>query len=337
TSSTRGASPTFARPTAGPRAGCSSKPRRRRDRSSRAPGYWPRSARSTTSTTSRCWRRPGRRRSDRRRATSSSGCTTASSSGRTALAAASAATATSITSGKREAARVTTFLSFTVIGIAVGCVYAVAATGLVVTYTTSGIFNFAHGAIGMVMAFTYWELRVHHHWPTPLALLVVLGILAPLFGALIERVLIRPLHGSSTGVALVVTLGLLLTLLGAGYVIWDPSTPRVLPKFFGSNRLRLVAVNVSYHQLTIVAVALIVAALLRLLFYRTRVGIAMRAVVDDPDLAAMNAVEPARIAQLSWALGATLAALAGILVAPLVNLDALTLTLLIVDAFAAAM
>src|SRR5204862_5944378 len=112
---------------------------------------------------------------------------------------------------------------------------------------------------------------------------------------------------------------------------------RVLPRFFGSNRLRLVSVNVSYHQLTIVAIAAIVAVLLRLFFYRTRIGIAMRAVVDDPDLAAMNAVEPARVAQLRWALGATLAALAGILVAPLVNLDALTLTLLIVDAFAAAM
>src|SRR5579864_5232057 len=108
----------------------------------------------------------------------------------------------------------TTFLAFTVIGVVYGCIYAVAATGLVVTYTTSGIFNFAHGAIGMVMAFTYWELRVHHGWPAPLALITVLGILAPLTGALIERVLIRPLQGASVGVSLMVTLGLLLVMLG---------------------------------------------------------------------------------------------------------------------------
>ena len=132
-----------------------------------------------------------------------------------------------------------TFLTFTIVGIVTGAIYAVAATGLVVTYTTSGIFNFAHGAIGMVMAFVYWQLRVGERWPTPLALVFVLGVLAPVAGAVLERILFRPLHGSSTGVSLVVTLGLLLTLLGGGYAIWDPSTPRVLPRFFGARRLRL--------------------------------------------------------------------------------------------------
>ena len=53
---------------------------------------------------------------------------------------------------------VTAFLAYTVIGVATGCIYALTASGLVVTYTTSGIFNFAHGAIGMLMAFTYWQL-----------------------------------------------------------------------------------------------------------------------------------------------------------------------------------
>ena len=57
------------------------------------------------------------------------------------------------------------FLNFTIIGVITGAIYAVAASGLVVTYTTSGIFNFAHGAIGMVMAFLYWQLRVQQHWP----------------------------------------------------------------------------------------------------------------------------------------------------------------------------
>ena len=68
----------------------------------------------------------------------------------------------------------TEFLAFTITGIVTGAVYAVAASGLVVTYTTSGIFNFAHGAMGMLMAFLYWQLRVHMHWPAPFALIVVL-------------------------------------------------------------------------------------------------------------------------------------------------------------------
>ena len=55
------------------------------------------------------------------------------------------------------------FLEFTVIGIVLGSAYAVAASGLVVTYATSGIFNIAHGAIGMSMAFVYWQLSVGWH------------------------------------------------------------------------------------------------------------------------------------------------------------------------------
>jgi branched-chain amino acid transport system permease protein len=62
-------------------------------------------------------------------------------------------------------------LRFGIFGIVTGSIYAVAASGLVVTYTTSGIFNIAHGAIGMLMAFTYWELRINHDWPAPIALI----------------------------------------------------------------------------------------------------------------------------------------------------------------------
>ena len=61
------------------------------------------------------------------------------------------------------------FLALTVVGIVAGCIYALTATGLVVTYTTSGIFNFAHGALGMVAAFAYWELSVNQGLPQPVA------------------------------------------------------------------------------------------------------------------------------------------------------------------------
>ena len=72
-----------------------------------------------------------------------------------------------------------TFFTFLLIGITVSAVYAISATGLVVTYITSGVFNFAHGAIGMFLAFVYWELRVNQGWPTLLALFVTLGVIAP--------------------------------------------------------------------------------------------------------------------------------------------------------------
>ena len=232
----------------------------------------------------------------------------------------------------------TVWLSLITLGIVYGCVYALSATGLVVTYTTSGIFNFAHGAIGMIGAFTYWQLTVPWGWPVWLALPTVLLVLAPAFGAVIERILMRPLQGASIDLTLVVTLGLLLALLGTANYIWPDSTARRLPRFLESvSPIKIGLLTVDWNQILIVVVALSVAGGLKVLFSRTRVGIAMRGVVDDPELAAMAGVSPARIQQLSWALGSGLAALSGILIAPLAGLSSLTLTLLVINGYAAAL
>src|SRR5580658_5704457 len=96
------------------------------------------------------------------------------------------------------------FFAFTIIGIVAGATYAVAATGLVVTYSTSGIFNIAHGAVGMFMAFVYWQLSVPWHVPPGLAFVITVFILAPVFGAVIERTLIRRVSSASVTVTLVV-------------------------------------------------------------------------------------------------------------------------------------
>ena len=228
------------------------------------------------------------------------------------------------------------FIAFSIVGIVVGSIYAVTATGLVVTYTTSGIFNFAHGAVGMFMAFLYWELRVNRHWAAPLALFVVLFVAAPLFGAVIERVLMRNLSADATGPSLVVTLGLLLVILGVSEVIWQPSRPRQLPEFFRGHHVQLGKVLVSYGEIITVLIAIGVAVGLRLLFYRTRAGMTMRAVVDDRSLTALNGATPGRVSQMSWALGSSLAALAGILIAPKVGMEAVGLTFLVVQGYSAA-
>jgi branched-chain amino acid transport system permease protein len=231
---------------------------------------------------------------------------------------------------------VTTFLAFTVVGVVLGCIYALTSTGLVVTYITSGVLNFAHGAIGMVAAFTYWGLTVQDHWPVPLALLFVLFVLAPVMGLLIDRVLMRNLHGKPEVIRLVITLGLMLFLLGAAETIWDPGFPRTIPKFFAGHQVTLFSVVISYHQIVVVVIAVAVALGLRLFLFRTRSGIALRAVVDDPGLAALNGAPPERVRSMGWAIGAMLAALAGILLAPLVTLDSLILTLLVINGYAAA-
>jgi branched-chain amino acid transport system permease protein len=232
---------------------------------------------------------------------------------------------------------VTDFLQYTVFGVMLGAGFAIAATGLVVTYTASGVFNFAHGAVGMIAAFLYWELAVHDHLSVPLALVVVLLVVAPVSGALVERVLMRRLHGASAERPVLVTLGLLVILTGVATLVWSPTVTRVVNPLVAGT-FRVVGVNIEYQYVITVGLAAVVAVGLRLLFFSTRTGLALRAVVDDPDLLAMAGASPNRVSQLGWVLGFVLAALAGVLIAGTqstgVNIAALTL--LVVNGYAAA-
>jgi branched-subunit amino acid ABC-type transport system permease component len=237
---------------------------------------------------------------------------------------------------------VDTFLQYTIIGLVTGGVYGIAASGLVVTYTTSGIFNFAHGAVAMLAAFTYWQMRWGWGWPAPIALLVVLGVLAPLLGAALYGVVMRGLRNVSEVARIVVPVSVTLGFLALSTWIWDPTprTPRLFPLFFGAGKTVTVGgVNLAWHELGAMVIAVLVAVGLRFLFVATRTGVAMRAVVDDPDLLELNAGKPERLAMASWALGAFLAALAGVLITPIQGstMSATALTLLVIDAFAAAM
>lgn len=230
----------------------------------------------------------------------------------------------------------TDFLAFTVVGIVTGSIYAIAASGLVVTYTTSGVFNFAHGAIAMIAAFLYWEVKVDWGWGTLPALVIVLGVFAPLFGIAIERVLMRPLAGKPIGVSLVVTVGLLVLLYGIGTRIWPATEIRRVPRFFPNSGFDVFGVNVSAHQVIVLVVTAGLAVGLRLVLFRSRLGVAMRAVVDNPELAALNGALPERVSQLAWVLGTVTASLAGVLIAPGRSYDHLFLTLLVVNGYAAA-
>ena len=83
------------------------------------------------------------------------------------------------------------FLEYTILGLVTGAVYGIAASGLVLTYTTSGIFNFAQGAMAMIAAFTYWQFRFGWNWPAPLALFAVIFVLAPAMGAILYGGIMR--------------------------------------------------------------------------------------------------------------------------------------------------
>lgn len=226
-------------------------------------------------------------------------------------------------------------LLFSVVGVTTGAIYAIGAAGLVLTYTTTGVFNFAHGAVGMMAAFAYWFLRVDVGLPTVAAVVLTLVVLAPALALLVE-LLMRHFRDADATTTLVVTIALTVAAIGIVQKAFPPQV-RSLPALVADTGPRVFGVVVTWDQIVILLVAATVAVALRVLLYRTRIGIAMRAVVDNPVLAGLNGARPALLSRVAWVLGFELAAVAGILIGPAVGLEAITLTFLVVNAYAAAM
>lgn len=228
------------------------------------------------------------------------------------------------------------FVATTVFGLYIGSAYAIAASGLVLTYSTTRVFNLAHGATSMVMAFLYWQLHVSAGLPTVLSVaIVVLGI-APLVGLVLERIM-RGLGDAPVSVMLVVTIALFMAFIGLATQVWPNTVVRSVEFFFGYRSVTILGARIGYHYLLTIALAGAVAAALYLLLNRTTIGIAMRACVDNPELLEVFGVEARRISQLSWMLGSMLAALGGVLLAAYTGLDYYSLTFIVIAAFAAAM
>jgi branched-subunit amino acid ABC-type transport system permease component len=227
------------------------------------------------------------------------------------------------------------YLPFLVLGITSGSIYALAALGLVVTYTTSGVFNFAHGTVAMVSAYAYYTLTVTHHIKPVVALLLIVFGLGPLIGIVVDKALFRRLVGASSAAYVVVSIGLLIALQGAVIIKYGP-TVRPVPNIFPSGVVDLGQVNVGYDQIAITSIAAALGLGLVIFFTRTQTGLDMRAVVDDPQLSELTGANASRTTALAWMLGSSFAALAGVLLAPTLGVDATLLTLLVVQAFGAA-
>jgi branched-chain amino acid transport system permease protein len=171
---------------------------------------------------------------------------------------------------------------------------------------------------------------------------------APLLALVVEFVLFRRIHGATVERSLMVSLGLLVILLGVATIFWSsPDIIRAVPPYFTQSNGTVLSVHlfgsngvtVQYQQIMIVIVTAVVGVALGLFLRRARLGVAMRAVVDDPELVALAGAKPYRLSQMGWVLGFMLAALAGVLIAPLVGQTGLTsvqLTLLALNGFAAA-
>jgi ABC-type branched-subunit amino acid transport system ATPase component/branched-subunit amino acid ABC-type transport system permease component len=226
-------------------------------------------------------------------------------------------------------------LPFIVIGLTSGAVYGLAGVGLVLTYKTSGVFNFAYGALAAVAAYAFYVLHVLNGWAWPLAAGVATLVLGPAMGLIVE-LLARRIQGRSLALQVASTVGLLLVIEAAVELIYGHTTVRIVPIFLGTGNVRLAGTNVQVSQIVTFVFALAATAGLSAFFRLSRRGVAMRAVVDNPELLDVAGTSPAATRRTAWMIGVTLAAASGVLFASLLPLDPIQLTLLVVSAFGAA-
>src|SRR5229473_3420285 len=232
------------------------------------------------------------------------------------------------------------FAAYTIIGLSLGGIFSLAALGIVLIYRTTGVLNFAHGAMGMFSTFVAWQFFYgwsHPYWPGWLSTLVavVAGLIfAALMGLFLEFAVFRWVRTREPVVKAVITIGVLLALQSAASLIWKNNQYH-LPIYLApqSWTYQIAGVPIGANSIVIVVVALGLAAFLKY----TRLGRAMRAVSDDPVSASLWAVPVGKVGAVSWMLGSLIAAVAGILITPFINFDTTSLTLIIIDALAAAL
>jgi branched-chain amino acid transport system permease protein len=229
----------------------------------------------------------------------------------------------------------TKFLNLTLNGISIGAVYSAVALALVLIWRATRIVNFAQGAMLMVTTFIASAvINSSGSYALGFGVALVCGLV---FGAVVERVIVRPVEGAPPLNAVIVTLGLYTLLVAIAGMIWGNS-PRAFPAAFsirgynlGGTRL-LFAPNDTFIVLVVIGVALG----LGLLFTRTRLGLQMRAAAFTPEVARLLGVRVGRMFTLGWALAAVAGSLAGLLVAPTVFVGPNNFDPILISGFVAA-
>ncbi len=227
-------------------------------------------------------------------------------------------------------------LSSLISGIGLGSMYGLMALGFYVTYAVSGTVNFAQGSSMMLGAVLTYAFAQTLGWPVPLAIMLAL-VLCALYGLVVEVLAVRPFvkHGSDAWLIATVALGIVLDNL---VMFTFGKEPRNLPSPLAQVPLTVGDTHLGVYplQLLIPVVGLALAALLHLLSRRTRWGTAMLAVVQNRTAARLMGIPIRRAVALAFALSTLFAGIAGVLIAPLFNVQADMGTLFGLKAFAVA-
>jgi branched-chain amino acid transport system permease protein len=228
-------------------------------------------------------------------------------------------------------------LGYLFAGIALGSIYAIAASGLVITYVSSGVLNFAFGSMAFFLARFYYFLNTQEGWSQLPSALVSIVIAGPALGAVLYLLLFRHLRLASSLIRIVSTIGVSVALPPAALLLFGNDTISTAPGLTPTpvRTYTIFGAVASLDQIIafgcVLAVVLIGTVVMRL----TRIGLRVRAMVDTPAMTSLSGVNPSAISLGVWMVATALAGLAGVLAAPSSGLSPDGMTALMASGFAA--
>lgn len=230
----------------------------------------------------------------------------------------------------------TTFVVFALLGLGSGAIYALAALGVTATYRGSGVLNFAHGAIALLGASVFVSLWDGTGIPL-FAAIIAAVVAAAAVGGLVHVLIMRPLRDAAPLVRTIATLGVLV-IVQQSVSLWMGTGVRQVATFLPVGSWELSSgVRLGYDRVLLVAIAVLATVSLWAVGKFTRFGLAVQAVSEQRLVAAALGHAPDRISLWNWVIGGALAGAAGVLIVPISGLAPLTLVLLVIPAFAAAL
>jgi ABC-type branched-subunit amino acid transport system ATPase component/branched-subunit amino acid ABC-type transport system permease component len=224
---------------------------------------------------------------------------------------------------------------FAILGLGAGAIYTLLGQGVVLIYRASGTLNFAQGAFAMFGAYLFYELNQTHQW-SYISALVVSVLATALISAGFYQVVLRRLRSASVVTRLIATLGL-LTALQAIATMRYSDTVLTIRAALPRQELRFEGARFSADRLWLLGIATGITAVLYVLGRYTLFGLATSASAENERTTAAIGWSPERISVINWSIGGALAAIGGILLAPITGLTVENLSLLVIPAMAAAL
>jgi branched-chain amino acid transport system permease protein len=231
------------------------------------------------------------------------------------------------------------FIDLVIIGISIGMIYGLVAIGISLIYSGLDIVHFAHGEIYMIGAFiglTLFDKLAIGYVPT----LILAVILTGLVGVLIERLFYRRLTSAGGGYTvagmgmIIAGFGMSIVLQNVAYLIWGPK-PFPFPVPYGSP-LEIGNLSLPMSYVWILVAALILMFALNLVLRKTMIGLAMRAVAHNKDIAYLSGINVPLMISLIFGIGCALGGAAGVLIGPINYVQVLMGIGILIKAFAAA-